>query len=136
MKNKVPNEEHESIAFVNWLKLMDLPHHHSANEQPAQKISGRRPNGKPIWSPNWSTLRRLKNMGVARGFPDYLVWVPKGVSRSNKALLLAIEMKTAKGRVSKEQNEWLKTIGQVENCEGFVCRGFEEAKAKVEEFIN
>ena len=133
---KKPSEDQECIAFVEWLRLMDLPHHHSANEQPAQKMTGRRSNGKPIWSPNWSTLRRLKNMGVARGFPDYLVWVPKDRSRLSKALLLAIEMKSAKGRASEEQKEWLKIIGGVKDCEGFVCRGFDEAKEVVEQFIN
>ena len=133
-KKKI-SEDQESMAFVEWLKIMDLPHHHSANEQPAQKMSGRRHDGRPLWSPNWSTLRRLKNMGVARGFPDYLVWIPKEKSRSSKALLLAIEMKSATGKASEDQKRWLEIIGGVNDSEGFVCNGFDEAKATVEQFL-
>ena len=136
IKKMKVSEDQESMALVEWLKIMDLPHHHSANEQPAQKMFGRRHDGKPLWSPNWSTLRRLKNMGVARGFPDYLVWIPKERSRSSKALLLAIEMKSATGKASEDQKRWLETIGWVNDCEGFVCKGADEAIKLIRQFIN
>jgi len=133
---KIPTEDEESQIFSSWLTTIGLPHHHSANEAPQQKITGRRADGKPIWSRNWSTLRRLKNMGVAKGFPDYLVVVPKDRSSSKKALMIAIEMKRLKGGVtSPEQKVWLDLISQVNDCEGFVCKGFDEAKKTIEQFI-
>ena len=47
----------------------------------------------------------LKNMGMARGFPDYILPVARGGYHS-----LAIELKAKGGRVSPEQKAWLDTL--------------------------
>lgn len=136
MKNDTPKEEHESIAFSNWLRIMGLPHHHSANEVPLQKRVGTKANGKPLWERSWGTLSKMYRMGVSKGFPDHLVIIPPERSFNGRALLLVIEMKRMKGgRATREQKEWLKSFREIRDVESFICAGFEVAKAKVEEYI-
>jgi len=67
----------------------------------------------------------MKQQGVSRGFPDYIVIV--------KGKLLFIELKRVKGsRVSPEQLEW---IAALEACGVYaeVCAGWEHAKVFIEE---
>lgn len=129
-------EENECKNLVLWLRAKSIPHHHSANEVPLHSIAGTGPNGKPIWKGNFATMARLKAMGVAKGFPDYIVIIPADKSRSGKALMLAIEMKRIQGgTTSPEQKQWLSLLGQINDCEGFICKGFQEAKEVIEQFI-
>lgn len=116
---------------------MSLPHHHSANEVPLKKIVGTRPDGRPLWDNNWSMMRKLKEMGVSKGFPDYIVIIPKERAKLGRSLMIAIEMKRERGgTTSPEQKQWIKYISEISDCEGFICKGFNEAKAVVKQFIS
>ncbi len=73
---------------------------------------------------NKVTAARLKAEGVAPGVPD--LFVP--------AWRLWIEMKRAKGGVvSVQQRDWLQYLVEV-GYSAMVCRGADEAKARIEAF--
>ena len=67
------------------------------------------------------TAAKLKAEGVRPGVPDYLLPVQRG-----EHVGLAIELKTAKGRTSPEQREWLAHLTQ-EGWMATVARGWEQA---------
>lgn len=72
-----------------------------------------------------SQAMKLKAEGVSKGVPD--LFCPE--------LYLWIEMKREKGGiVSPEQKDWLEYLGTV-GYKTMVCRGLEDAKAQVIEFL-
>lgn len=83
-------EDREQINVVTWFKYSyrkfkdDI--HHIANQRQCSIQRG----------------RQLKKMGVTKGISDLLIAVP----RNNKCGLW-LELKTAKGRLSKEQQLFL-----------------------------
>jgi hypothetical protein len=67
-----------------------------------------------------------KYMGVNAGVPDYMVIIPDKISTWK---LVFIEMKRAKsGKVSPQQEEWIKDLKKVNNVYAYVCYGFADAK--------
>ena len=105
-------EDLDQINVVNWFRFQykDVLIYHCPN-------GGRR---------NVREAVKLQRMGVVAGIPD--LYVPKWH--------LWIEMKKKKGgTLSKEQKEiiaYLQSIGDTV----LVCRGFEEAKEMIMEFVN
>ena len=85
------SEKSESIALARWLEKSNLTFIHVPNE-------GRRsPRGGAI----------LKRMGLKKGFPDFLIFdVPPG--REVKGV--AVELKTPKGRLTRDQQRWLRSL--------------------------
>ena len=75
------------------------------------------------------TAADLKAEGVRRGVPDYLLPVRRGGYTG-----LAIELKTAKGRTSPEQREWLGHL-ETEGWRAVVARGWEEAWDVVRDYM-
>lgn len=119
---RVPLEEEEQMAFVQWCKLNDIIVHHSGNE-----IGGSTAAMK-------ARAVKMKKMGTSRGFPDLLVFIPvKGVDGAVDCYqMCAIEMKRRKGStVSKEQKTWLEILAG-SGAMSAVCKGAEEAIAYVE----
>lgn len=102
-------EHQEQVAFVQWLRLQGIRHNAT-------------PNGGHRAS---KTAKVLKAEGVASGFPDITVWPEIGSGLP----ILYVEMKrTAGGRVTSEQQEWIDYL----NGLGFpvvakACRGCSEA---------
>ena len=74
-------------------------------------------------------LVRNRQMGVKSGVPDLFYPVPLGGYHG-----LFIEMKTAKGRVSHNQQLWIDALrGMGYRVE--VCNGFEAAKKVLEDYV-
>lgn len=127
MRTSEPNplEDDEAIAFSQWCKLNNIPHHHIANES----RSGTRN----------AVIRgaKLKRMGQSRGYYDYDVFVPiKGATGEVDCYeLIKIELKRkVGGRVSPEQKEW----GEIYEMAGIpnaVCKGADEAIEFVKKFV-
>lgn len=119
---QLPKEEDEQMAFVEWLRLENIPHTHVANE-----IGGSTPAMK-------ARAMKMKRMGTSKGFPDLLVFIPVyGVTGEIDAYqLCGIEMKRRKNsRVTAEQKEWLERL-QASGAMCAVCHGADEAIAFVE----
>lgn len=73
---------------------------------------------------------KLKLQGVKSGVPDLCLPVPR-YGRPG----LWIEMKTADGRVSKNQKDWIEYLkGAGYRVE--VCRSFDEARAALLDYLN
>lgn len=80
------------------------------------------------YTTSWTAKRRNTRAGVRRGVPDYIV------PTAHK--LLFIELKRTKGgTVSPDQEQWIEALNQIPNVEARVCRGYEAAKAFIEENI-
>lgn len=118
----VPYEEDEQMVFHQWLQLRHIPHVHIPNE-----VGGSTPALK-------ARAVKMKKMGVSKGFPDLLVFIPvKGATGEiDSYQMCAIEMKRRKGsRTSKEQRQWLEIL-QASGAMASVCHGADEAIAYVE----
>lgn len=75
------------------------------------------------------TAVNLKKEGVKAGVPDICLPVARGQYHG-----LYIELKTVKGKVHKNQKEWLNAL----NSEGYatkVCYGWLEAKEAIEKYL-
>ena len=78
---------------------------------------------------NIATAKRLKAEGVKSGVPDICLPVPRGNYHG-----LYLELKTDKGRLSKEQENWLSNLSR----EGYlaeVAYGFDEAVKVIKEYL-
>src|SRR5210317_2495480 len=72
----------------------------------------------------------LKKEGVISGVSDLFLMVPRGTFHG-----LFIEMKTAKGKVSDNQQKFL-DIARSQGYEAIVCYGFEDAKNKIKKYFS
>lgn len=74
--------------------------------------------------------RKLKAMGLQKGFPDLFLYVPRGTFHG-----LAIELKADKGVLSAEQKIYLEAL-----CEqgylAVVCYGFEDTQALIKRYLS
>ena len=114
---RVPLEEEEQIAFVQWCRINNIIVHHSGNE-----IGGSTSAMK-------ARAVKMKKMGTSKGFPDLLVFIPvKGITgRVDCYQMCAIEMKRRKGSTtSKEQKAWINILNGA-GCISRVCKGAEDA---------
>lgn len=99
-------ERQEHIAFVDWLKLMQIPHHHSPN-------GGKR---------HIVEAMNFKKMGTQAGFPDIFIFFPSGGYHG-----LFIELKTSSGgKLSESQNKMLELLRMYHYC-ACVANGLDEA---------
>lgn len=108
------SESGEQEAVIEYCDLMHIPAVHVANEGKRSKSYG----------------AKLKRMGMRKGFPDIIVFRAKGKYHG-----LAIEMKYDKGKTTKDQEDWLRTL----SSEGYacaVCYGADEAIKIIERYIN
>jgi|TARA_R100000482_G_C5130787_1_gene151752 hypothetical protein len=74
--------------------------------------------------------RMMKATGYVKGFPDLMVMEPVGKFHG-----LFLEIKTKKGRATKEQLLWRHKL----NGRNYVCEityGFEETKEVIDRYIN
>jgi len=71
----------------------------------------------------------MKRTGYVKGFPDVFIYEPRDAFHG-----LAIEMKAAKGIVSQSQKEWWANLNN-RNYMAFVCKGFDEAKKVIDDYM-
>lgn len=109
LKKIVPTEAQEGLVLVAYLRLKGYMFTHIPNE------TGGTPEAK-------RRAIRMKQQGVSKGFPDYLVLTKNG--------MVAIELKRSKksvsSPVSKEQLNWLIALSAA-LIPAQVCYGAEEA---------
>jgi len=111
------SEEQDQVLLVNWIRrhypeMADTMHHS--------------PNGGYRHK---RTAGRMKLMGTSPGFPDLVFFHP---TRNHHGL--AIELKTATGRATSSQLEWLDRLAAA----GFatvLCQGLEAAQAAVTAYV-
>ena len=112
-------EAQEQKALFQWAGYAE-------QQYPELKLLHHIPNGgkrDPI------TARNLKAEGVKAGVPDIFLPVARGQYHG-----LYIELKTQKGKLQKNQKEWLNAL----NEEGYatnVCYGWLEARETIEKYL-
>lgn len=111
IKQIIRSEEEECIALVAYLNILQrqkkiITYTHIPNE---------------TYTTSWNQKRKNKAMGVASGFPDYVIL---GNTR-----MIFIEMKREKGgAVSIEQKLWLELLNGYAGTVAVVAKGFKEAE--------
>lgn len=117
---KTQEEAREQSALIEWTGYM-------LGRLPELRLLFHVPNGGYR---NEIEAAHLKRQGVKRGVPDLCLPVARKGYHG-----LFIEMKTRNGRVSEWQEQWLKDL----NAQGYlaaVCRGADEARKLLEEYLN
>lgn len=108
----IPTEAEEGKTLVAYLRIKGYKFTHIGNE------TGSTPDAK-------RRAIRMKQQGLSRGFPDYIV-IAHGE-------LYAIELKRVKGsRVAPEQREWLEALASV-GVRAAICHGAKEAIEFIEQ---
>ena len=97
----------ERIPALRWL-------HHSPNGGKRDAVTG----------------GQMKALGTKPGFPDLILPAP-----NDCYIGLAIEMKSATGRTTTEQDEWLEHFA-IAGWDVHVCRSAEEAQAAILAYFN
>lgn len=125
-KTNVPLEDDEAVVFADWLRAMQIPHTHIANE-----IGG---------STRVAKVRALKakRMGQTAGVWDYEIFLPvKNIDGEVDAYQeIRVELKRQRGGVvSEPQKQW----GKVYELAGIpcaICKGAEKAIEFVQQYLN
>lgn len=78
---------------------------------------------------NAAVGKNLKQQGLKRGAPDLILQVPRG-----KYASLSIELKTEKGRPSREQKEFVEKLKDYHNYAA-ICYGWKSAVALIEWYL-
>lgn len=125
-KTNVPLEDDEAVVFADWLRAMQIPHTHIANE-----IGG---------STRVAKVRALKakRMGQTAGVWDYEIFLPvKNIDGEVDAYQeIRVELKRQRGGVvSEPQKQW----GKVYELAGIpcaICKGAEKAIQFVQQYLN
>lgn len=111
LKQIIRSEEDECIALVEYLNLLKnqgkvITYTHIPNE---------------TYTSSWNQKRKNKAMGVASGFPDYIIL---GTMR-----IIFLEMKREKGGItSVEQKIWIEALNGYSTSVAVVAKGFKEAE--------
>ena len=113
------DEHAEQVALFRWADIAQVRY-------PELALLYAIPNGGHR---HIQVARKLKAEGVKRGVPDICLPAPRGDWCG-----LYIEMKTARGTVSKVQRGWLKAL-QGQGHRVAVCRGWEPARLFIVEYL-
>lgn len=121
MKNETPTELKEQSIFVNWCR------------EKGHKVCA---TAQSTYTESWKAINQNRMLGVVKGLPDLIVIVNKKYRLDDKPKLLFIEMKRqGGGRISKEQEDWLREINKCDGIAGNVCAGAEKAKFFVQSYM-
>lgn len=113
------SEHIEAVLLMRWVRGQEQTH-------PELEFFAHWPNGGKRGR---KTATDLKKEGVRPGPPDY--WFP--VARGGY-VGLAIELKTATGRASREQAEWLRHL-RAQGWRAEVARGWEQARDLIVDYL-
>lgn len=132
------SEYNEALCLVDILKLLKFPFWHIPQE---------------TYTPFWGQKMKNKAMGVSRGLPDYLIFIPEERSVLQKPCLVFIELKIPKKTLSRkskrgnkgdsvsqnnateEQRRFLDFVNQIPFIQGKVCFGCEDAVKFIKQFV-
>lgn len=117
---KVASEHQEQVALFRWAAV-------ARTTYPALDLMFAIPNGGKRDAITGAVMKRE---GVKKGTPDLMLPVPRGEYHG-----LFIELKRVKGGVlTKEQQAFLMAL-TAKGYKADVCRGWEEAKKVIEEYL-
>lgn len=120
MRREHASEHAEQVALFRWASFAEV-------RWPALALMHAIPNGGHR---NKVVAARLKAEGVKRGVPDICLPFPRGGFHG-----LYIELKTrVHGRPSQEQRWWIEILRRA-GYRAEVCRGWEAARAVIEEYM-
>lgn len=87
------------------------------------------PSLSGIKAKSFGQIKFIKNQGIKKGHPDLIIEEPAG-----KYQMLYLELKTVKGKLSKEQEEWIKRhLAKGHACS--VSYGYYDAVYKIEKYL-
>lgn len=112
-------EHEEQKKLFTWAKMQSAKH-------PQLSMMFSIPNGGHR---NIVTATKLKAEGVKSGVPDIFLAVPIGGDCG-----LWIEMKSAKGKLSENQKEWINALSS-SGYQCAVCYSFAEAQAIIIKYL-
>lgn len=116
---KEPTEHQIQTAFIEWCRLKAIKDNRFQNIIAIPNAGLR----------SWRSGKKLKDEGMAAGFPDVFVFVP---SRGYSGL--GIEFKTKKGKVRENQSEWINRLNQA-GYFATIVRSVDEAILAVEMYL-
>tara|TARA_R110002020_G_scaffold346394_2_gene560279 strand:+ start:1947 stop:2327 length:381 start_codon:yes stop_codon:yes gene_type:complete len=76
-----------------------------------------------------TVAKRMKDAGYVKGFPDLQITEARG-----SFFGLFIELKTEKGRPTKEQKEWIKDL-QDRGYKAIICKGIDETLKTIDDYL-
>lgn len=113
LKAPLPYEWQEQVTVIQYCTLNNILCNHTPNE-------GKR---------SYSEGRKLKKMGLSKGFPDISIFEPKGKYHG-----FFIEMKRKGNKVSEEQIKWLMEL-KARGYATALCYSADEAIKKIERYM-
>ena len=84
------------------------------------------------YQPFQSQRNRAKSTGYSKGFPDLFVYEP---SPCGKYHGLALEIKTLKGRATKEQKEWIEALNE-RGYKAVIVKGLPDILNCIDSYFN
>ena len=115
-----PSESQEQKALFQWAALAE-------QKYPELRLMHHVPNGGLR---DARTAVNLKREGDKRGVPDISLPVPRGKYHG-----LYIEMKVGKNKLTKEQQQWFKSLEE-EGYATHVCYSWLEAREVIEKYLS
>ena len=77
-----------------------------------------------------SVAKRMKEAGYVKGFPDLQITEARG-----SFFGLFLELKTEKGRPTKEQKEWIEDLHD-RGYEAIICKGIDETIKAIDDYLS
>lgn len=112
-------EDNEQILLFDWAAAQ-------SGKYPELSLLFHIPNGGKR---NAREAERFKRMGVKAGVPDLFLPVPRGKFHG-----LFVELKSAKGKLSDYQRQWLSELA-ASGYAACVCFGFDEAQRDILNYL-
>jgi len=125
-------EYEEACNLADTLRAMNIDFYHMPQE---------------TFTKSWGVKMKNKRQGVRKGVSDYMVYLPATRSKTKKAIILWVELKKARrlkkngklggvmGYPTTEQLEFIEKMNTVNNIQGTVANGAEEALDYVKSFL-
>ena len=118
-------EDVECEKFATWLDLKNYRFTHVANETGI---------GGLIWMKIWS---RNKKIGVAKWFPDYIIFLKRGGTlflemKLPKKMLKNGKLWASPSKISTEQKEWIEFLNNSLRWDAWIAYWAEDAIRIVE----
>ena len=82
------------------------------------------------YQPYQSQRNRARRTGYSKGFPDLFIYEARNGYNG-----LALEIKTIKGRATKEQKEWIAAL-QKRNYKAEICKGLPAILQLIDDYLS
>ena len=82
------------------------------------------------YQPFQSQRNRARRTGYSKGFPDLFIYEARNGYHG-----VALEIKTIKGRATKEQKEWIEALNE-RGYKASICKGLPEILDLIDNYLN